>query len=114
MREFLLHCSVPEFLASSCLFFALIYFGFGGVNWILTRYLLPRLGVGRALDSATPKPGQIRREILLSLVSILIFGTGAILPWGLVRLGWTKLPAEASLPRIVAETVLLLLWNETH
>lgn len=49
--------------------------------------------------SAGPRPlapGQLRRELLQSGMSILLFGTGMIFPWGLLQLGWARLDPAAS------------------
>lgn len=94
--------------------FSTLYFGFGALNWWLTRGLLPRLGYGRQLDPRPLPPGQVRREIGESVVSILIFGIGLLAPWALLRLGWAHLAHEPSPARIALETVALFFWNELH
>ncbi len=95
-------------------FFGGIYLVFGSTCWVLTRHVLPGLGIGRVLDSRPLVPGQLRREIGLSAVSILIFGTGMIFPWGLLQLGWAQLTHDAGAQRIILEIVLLLIWNDVH
>src|SRR5690606_5709401 len=53
-------------------------------------------------------------ELLLSSVSILIFGAGMIFPWGLVQLGWATLAPNPSAGRVAAEILVLLVWNDMH
>jgi lathosterol oxidase len=95
-------------------FFSGIYLLFGSVTWILTRHILPALGVGRILDPRPLAQGQLRREFTLSFASILIFGVGMIFPWGLLQLGWAQLTPNASPQRIVLEIIALMLWNDMH
>ena len=39
-------------------FFGSIYLVFGAINWLLTRKLLPALGIGRRLDPRPVRPEQ--------------------------------------------------------
>ncbi|WP_222564267.1 sterol desaturase family protein [Novilysobacter antarcticus] len=96
------------------LYFAALYFVTGTLTWWLTRSLLPRLGFGRVLDQRPLRPGQLGREIVESCGSILLFGVGVLVPWWLLRSGWSGLAYEASAQRIVVELVALFLWNELH
>ena len=95
-------------------YFAALYFGMGGITWLLTRRVLPALRWGRVLDPRSLLPGQLRRELRESVVSILIFGVGLLFPWLLLRLGWARLAADASPLRLAAEILVLFLWNELH
>lgn len=101
-------------MAIGVAFFAALYFGFGGAVWLLTRRVLPALGVGHPLDPCPLPPGQLRRELLASCGSVLVFGLGLVVPWALLRLGWARFAAEPSPPRVLAEIVALFLWNELH
>ncbi len=96
------------------LFFATIYAVSAATTWLLARHLLPALGFGRRLDPRPLQPGQIRREIGASLVSILVFGVGLVFPWGLLQLGWARLAVDPSAMRIALEVVVLFIWNEAH
>ena len=95
-------------------FFAGIYLLFGGTSWVLTKHILPRLGIGHILDPRPLAPRQLGREIKLSGMSILIFGCGMIFPWGLLQLGWAHLTPAASAQRIALEIFALLIWNDVH
>lgn len=95
-------------------YFALLYFGIGGLNVLLTCVVLPRLGFGRRIDPRPVPPAQRRRELRLSLLSILIFGAGLIVPWSLVKLGWARVADDPSWWRVLLEFAVLALWNELH
>lgn len=95
-------------------FFGGIYLLFGAATWVLTRWLLPALGIGRTLDPRPLLPGQLRHEFLQSGMSILIFGLGMIFPWGLIQLGWASFHHDASGLRICLEILALLIWNDVH
>ena len=47
--------SVLQVMLWGLAFFGGIYLGFGALNWLLTKRLLPALGIGRTLD---PRPLQ--------------------------------------------------------
>ncbi|MYZ44973.1 sterol desaturase family protein [Schauerella aestuarii] len=95
-------------------FFGGIYLLFGSVMWLLTSKLLPAMGIGRVLDPRPLAPGQLKRELQQSALSILLFGTGMIFPWGLLQLGWAHLTPNASGTRIALEILALVIWNDIH
>lgn len=95
-------------------FFGGIYLVFGALMWLLTSKLLPALGIGRVLDPRPLVPGQLKRELQQSAMSILLFGTGMIFPWGLLQLGWANLTPDASGIRIALEILALVIWNDIH
>jgi sterol desaturase/sphingolipid hydroxylase (fatty acid hydroxylase superfamily) len=101
-------------VAAGTAYFAVLYFATGGLTWWLARRLLPALHWGRVLDPRPLAPGQLRREIRQSIVSVLIFGVGLLVPWGLLRLGWAGLATDASPLRVGLEVLALFLWNELH
>ncbi|HWV16616.1 MAG TPA: sterol desaturase family protein [Cellvibrio sp.] len=114
MREFIINSSAIEIMSTGLVFFLLVYFALGTVSWFLASRLFPRLGIGRKLDHRPLAKGQLKREILLSLASIFIFGAGLIFPWGLLKLGWAQLAVDPSLLQILLEILLLVFWNEIH
>lgn len=95
-------------------FFASIYIVLCGGNWLLTHYLLPALRIGHRIDPKPLRSGQIRDELLLSALSILIFGFGTILPWAFLRQGWAHLAADPGPLQIALEMAVLLVWNDIH
>lgn len=95
-------------------YFALLYFATALLTLWLTRAALPRLGFGRRLDPRPLPAGQVRREIAQACGSILVFGAGVVLPWGMLKLGWSRLAPDPSAGRVAAEVAVLFLWNELH
>lgn len=95
-------------------FFAAIYAVLCGGSWLLTRWLLPALGIGRTIDPRPLGRGQLRREIGLSALSVAIFGIGSAIPWWFLHAGWARLAQDPSWPRILAEAAVLLVWNDVH
>jgi len=96
------------------LFFGTIYLSFGTLNWLLTRKLLPALGIGKPLDPRPLPPGQLRRELVQSAMSVLLFGTGMVFPWGVLKLGWAKLAVNPSWGRVAVEIAVMVVWNDIH
>lgn len=94
-------------------FFAVLYLLGGWCMQTLTRQLAQR-GTGRVLDSRPVKTEQLHREWRQSLHSVLIFGVGMVVPWGLLQLGWAQLAPSASALRIALEILVLMLWNDVH
>lgn len=114
MRDVILNCRWYEIMGGGCLFFAALYFGFAFVNLILIHRVMPTLKHGSPLDPRPLGSGQVRREILWSVSSILIFGLGSVFPWGLLKLGWARLAVDPLWWRIGLEIVALIVWNEVH
>ena len=114
MREFILYCSVWEIAATGLAFFGAIYLLFGTANMCITKCILPKLNIGQVLDPRPLTKDQLKRELLWSASSIVIFGVGMIFPWGFLQLGWAELAVDPSLLQIAVEFVVLLIWNEIH
>lgn len=113
MRDLILNLRWFEIMAWGCLYFAGLYLGTGLLNELLIR-LLPGVGYGKTLDPRPHGAGQLRRELALSAVSILIFGVGSVVPWGLLQLGWARLAINPAWWRIALEMLVLMAWNEVH
>ena len=96
----------------------LVFFGgiylLGGLLMSTLTAVLSRLGIGQVLDTRPLKPDQLGREWRQSFHSILVFGLGMIVPWGLLQLGWAHLTPDASAGRIALEIAVLLIWNDVH
>ena len=114
MREFILNCSAWEIAAVGLAFFGVIYLLFGAINTLLTRQILPKFNIGNPLDPRPLAKDQLKRELLWSSSSIIIFGLGMIFPWGILQLGWANLAQDPSLVQIAIEFIVLLIWNEIH
>ncbi|WP_219339756.1 sterol desaturase family protein [Luteimonas salinisoli] len=104
----------PAAMAAGFGFFTAIYVLFCGGNWLLTRRVLPALGLGGRIDPRPLRPRQLRGEISLSALSLLVFGIGSVLPWWLVQLGWARLAQDPGALRIAAEIAVLVVWNDVH
>jgi len=102
-----------QVMALGLVFFGSLYCLGGWGMTALTRSLARR-GIGRVLDARALKPDQLRREWRQSLHSVLIFGIGMVVPWGLLQLGWAQLAPSASAGRIALEIAALLVWNDVH
>ena len=70
---------------------ALRYFFLVGIAWLLAYVLFRRRWFHRKIVASFPKPGEVRREIAYSLLSILIFGLTAAATLSAARYGWTQL-----------------------
>lgn len=114
MAQAFVALSAWQVMLAGLLFFGGIYLLFGAATWLLTQRILPALGIGRPLDPRPLAPGQLRREFTQSGVSILLFGTGMIFPWGLLQLGWAHLDPDASWQKITLEILALVAWNDVH
>ncbi len=114
MLEYISNSRWYDVMLIGVAFFSTLYFGFGALNWLLSSKLLPALNYGKVLDPRPLAVGQIRRELTQSSISILLFGTGMIFPWGLLQLGWARLAITPTIWQIIAEMVILVIWNEIH
>jgi Delta7-sterol 5-desaturase len=114
MREFILNCTATEIMIAGLLFFAVTYLSFVALSFLLTRKLLPAHHIGMPLDTRPLAPGQLRRELEGSAMSVMIFGLGLVFPWGLLKLGWARLAVDLSLLQTLCEMLVLVVWNEIH
>jgi len=95
-------------LAWTTSYFLLIYGMFAGLAWALARL------VGRPLETRAVDDSQIGTEVLNSLRSIVLFSIGILIPWSMIQIGLTTVDSEASVARIIAECLVLVLWNDLH
>jgi len=114
MRDFILNASAIEIMLSGLAFFFCMYFIFCLINIGLSSVIFPAFKKGNILDVRPVNKHQLRREIGLSLITVMIFGLGVIFPWGLLQLGWANLALNPSLLQISLEIVILFFWNELH
>ncbi len=89
-------------------YFFTIYTLFATLAWVLAGM------VRRPINPRIVESSQIRRELLNSLRSILLFGVGTLIPWALIRLGVTGIDNGANILRISLECLALVLWNDLH
>lgn len=89
-------------------YFLLIYGTFAGLAWTLARI------VDRPLETRAVDGSQIRTELLNSLRSIVLFGAGMLVPWSMIQTGLTTIDGDAGVTGIIAECLMLVLWNDLH
>jgi sterol desaturase/sphingolipid hydroxylase (fatty acid hydroxylase superfamily) len=94
--------------------FLVLYFSAAGITWLLTRRLLPALGIGVVVDQRPLRDSQIGREIARSLITILVFGVYGLVTFLAWRVGLVSVDLHASWPKILFDVVLLMAWNEVH
>lgn len=101
-----------EIIGLSLIFFLWLYFGLGYTFDQVCRWLHSR---GRLvkIDLSPPLPGQRKREILNSLVSIAVFSVSGLPIIYLYRQGYLQLLPDTTL-HILWSLVLLNFWNELH
>ena len=102
LAESALQAPYTSIAAATVLWFALIYAVIAGGALLL------------AVDRLTVAPRQLRRELLLSSISILVFGLqAAALVWmlrhGLIDISWQRSPWH-----LLWELPVLYLWNELY
>ncbi|RZS35884.1 sterol desaturase/sphingolipid hydroxylase (fatty acid hydroxylase superfamily) [Corticibacter populi] len=100
-------------MALGLVFFSLLYVGGGVLMGALTSGLA-RLGRGHTLDERPLTRAQLHAEWRQSFHSILIFGTGMIVPWGFVQVGWAQFAEQAGALRMALEVAVLMIWNDVH
>jgi sterol desaturase/sphingolipid hydroxylase (fatty acid hydroxylase superfamily) len=89
-------------------YFLGIYLLFASIAWGLAKL------INRPIEKRKTRPAQTRKEVLNSLRSILIFGIGMLIPWGMLKYNITSFAEKISAISIIAETVILILWNDVH
>lgn len=114
MREYVLTVNPFEFMGVALVFFLVMYTLFCVTNIFLSKVVFPAFSQGYPLDLSPIAKGQLKRELGLSLITILIFGLGVIFPWGLLKLGWSGLAESPSRMQIFVEMIILFFWNEIH
>jgi lathosterol oxidase len=95
-------------LACATGYFLLIYVIFASLAWTLAS-IVDRPMETRAVDSS-----QVRTELLNSLRSIVLFGAGMLVPWGMIQIGLTTVDGDAGVAKIIVECLALVLWNDLH
>jgi sterol desaturase/sphingolipid hydroxylase (fatty acid hydroxylase superfamily) len=89
-------------------YFLGIYLLFASITWGLAKL------INRPIEKRKTKSTQIRKEILYSLRSIVIFGIGVLLPWGMVKYNIVSFSNKVSTISIITEIFVLILWNDVH
>lgn len=91
-----------------------IYFSYAGLSLWLTRRVLPKLGIGALIESRALAKGQLGSEIVHSVASIIIFALYGVLTVWLERVAVVAIDWQPTLPVVVGNLCLLVVWNEIH
>jgi sterol desaturase/sphingolipid hydroxylase (fatty acid hydroxylase superfamily) len=104
----------PYVALATVAWFMLIYAAIAGGAYLAVVDRLPATLQGGDGRTQRMRPGQIRDELFLSLMSILIFAGQAVgLVW-LLRNGWLDASWDRSAWHLAWELPVLYLWNELH
>ena len=68
-----------------------------GLVWLVVNVLLHRWLADRRILGGAPRPGQIRREFIYSLSTVLIFAANGTMLWLLIANGWARVYNDVSL-----------------
>ncbi len=93
-------------------YFLLLYFGLGYVFLGVCKFLNKKNILHKIVDKEV-SGNQIRREMVHSLKSIIVFGFSAFPLIMLIRLGYIQLMPD-TLFNIIWGVALLSIWNEVH
>jgi Delta7-sterol 5-desaturase len=67
-----------------------------GLIWLVVHVLLRRRLATRRILDAVPRPGQIRRELVYSLSTVLIFASNGLMLWLLAESGRVRIYADVA------------------
>lgn len=106
--------SYPQVVAATVAWFLLIYTVIAGGGYALAVARLPEAAQSADGRIQRMRPGQVREELVLSFVSILVFAGQAVgLVWAL-REGWLVASWDRPAWHLLWELPVLYLWNELH
>jgi lathosterol oxidase len=100
--------------AATILWFSGIYLVIAGGAYWLAVERLPETVSGPGGRTQRLRPGQVREELLLSALSILVFAAQATALVWMLRAGWLEIGWDRSLWHLLWELPVLYLWNEIH
>jgi lathosterol oxidase len=114
LAEGAFHAPFSYVAFATILWFTTIYALIAGGAYLFAIDKLPAAVTGRGGRVQRMRAGQVREELLLSALSILIFALqAALLVWAL-RAGWLEIAWERSLWHLAWELPVLYLWNEIY
>lgn len=114
LAEGAFHAPLPLVAGATFLWFCAIYAAIaGGAHFFAIDGLADSAGApGGRMQRM--RQGQVREELMLSGLSILVFAGQAVLLVWLLRSGWLAVSWERPLWSLAWELPLLYLWNEVH
>jgi lathosterol oxidase len=99
---------------ATLLWFVLIYAVIAGGAYWLALHGIPDSVTGKNGRSQRLRPGQVREELWLSALSMLIFALQTAGVVWLLRQGWLIVDWHRSPWHLLWELPLLYLWNDVH
>lgn len=99
---------------ATVLWFALIYALIAGGAYWIALYRIPKTITNEAGRLQRLRPGQVREELRLSALSILIFAMQTVGVVWLIRHGILSVDWHGSPWHLLWEMPLLYVWNEVH
>ena len=114
LHKIIHQASLWEIAGVTAIGFGLMYATLAGLTWYLTQYILPKLGIGKQIDTRPLKRNQIRSEIGYSTLSIIIFSLyGTLTVWcernDLITINW-----QPSFLETLVNLAIISVWNESH
>jgi sterol desaturase/sphingolipid hydroxylase (fatty acid hydroxylase superfamily) len=108
------HAPLAWVALATTLWFTIIYTVIAGGAYLFGVERLPSAVADSGGHLRRRPAGQVRRELLLSAGSILVFAAQAVgLVW-MLRHGWLAVAWDRPLWHLVWEMPVLYLWNELH
>jgi sterol desaturase/sphingolipid hydroxylase (fatty acid hydroxylase superfamily) len=108
LESILFSASPLQLVIWATIYFLVIYLIFASLTWCLAKL------INRPIEKRKPSSAQVYKEIFNSLRSILIFGIGILIPWGMVKYNIAPLTNKLSVISIVIEMLILIMWNDVH
>ena len=94
--------------------FTAIYLSYAWLSLLVTRRVLPSLGIGALIEKRPLAAGQIRSEVVASISSIAIFSAYGVLTIFAERSAIISIDWQPSLSVVFVNLLILTLWNELH
>jgi Delta7-sterol 5-desaturase len=105
---------LPLIASATILWFSAIYAAIAGGAYALAIDRLPGAVETASGSRQRMRAGQVREELLLSALSILVFASQATLLVWMLRQGWLSINWGRSSLHLAWELPVLYFWNELH
>jgi sterol desaturase/sphingolipid hydroxylase (fatty acid hydroxylase superfamily) len=108
------HTSFVTVAVATTLWFAAIYALFAGGAFLFAVDRLPGVVADTGGHTRRMRAGQVRRELVLSAASILVFAAQATVLLWMLRRGWLTVAWDRPVWQLIWEMPVLYVWNEAH
>ena len=108
------HTSFVTVAVATTLWFAAIYALFAGGAFLFAVDRLPGVVADTGGHTRRMRAGQVRRELVLSAASILVFAAQATVLLWMLRRGWLTVAWDLPVWQLIWEMPVLYVWNEAH